>query len=488
MPHLPIRIDGLSLSYPHKTCFDGFSAIIQPASRIALIGDNGSGKTSLLNILAQKLEPTNGTITHPDTLITRDVPQIITSETHANNALSGGQRFNAALSHALADKPDLLLLDEPTNHLDTRNRRGLIKLLQKFAGTVIFASHDPELIRTCGDILWFFEQGQIIPFSGTYDDYLAQRAMERQQIEDEITTLNAEKKRAHTALMKEQKRAAKAKIHGEKCIENRKWAAYSVYGKIQQGIGTTNRRKGAINAAKQDATDRLSQLRMPEIIIPKFNLPARIDPNQTILTITNSQIAYAGQKQKTILQNINLTLGATDRLALTGDNGSGKTTFIRALMCDPAISINAQDWQTPQPENIGYLDQHYATLPQNKTVIESLADLLPHSPHADLRAHLNDFLFRKNEEVNAPINALSGGERARLALAHIAAKPPRLLILDEITNNIDLNTRAHCVQVLRQFPAALIVISHDIAFLKEINMTQYYECKHQSLVKQPVIE
>jgi ATPase subunit of ABC transporter with duplicated ATPase domains len=110
-----------------------------------------------------------------------------------------------------------------------------------------------------------------------------------------------------------------------------------------------------------------------------------------------------------------------------------------------------------------------------KSALEIIADVAPQWDHAVIRRHLNDFLFRKNEEVNTLVKNLSGGERARLSLAQIAANPPKLLILDEITNNLDLETRDHVVQVLRDFPGAMLVVSHDADFLKEIQIKEYYE-------------
>jgi ATPase subunit of ABC transporter with duplicated ATPase domains len=130
--------------------------------------------------------------------------------------------------------------------------------------------------------------------------------------------------------------------------------------------------------------------------------------------------------------------------------------------------IKFGDWNVPNPQNIGHLDQHYGNLNPEKSAVEIISTANPAWSHAQIRQHLNDFLFRKNEEVNAPSKNLSGGERARLSLAKIAAHPPRLLILDEITNNIDLETRDHLTKILRAYPAAMIVISHDDDFLGEI--------------------
>ena len=125
--------------------------------------------------------------------------------------------------------------------------------------------------------------------------------------------------------------------------------------------------------------------------------------------------------------------------------------------------------------DIGYLDQHYGTLNPDKTVLETIADLVTNWSHAEVRRHLNDFLFRKNEEVNCLVSGLSGGEKARLSLAQIAAKTPKLLILDEITNNLDLETKEHVIQVLKSYPCAMIVISHEADFLEQIGVHSHFK-------------
>jgi ATPase subunit of ABC transporter with duplicated ATPase domains len=132
------------------------------------------------------------------------------------------------------------------------------------------------------------------------------------------------------------------------------------------------------------------------------------------------------------------------------------------------------EWAAPNPKDIGYLDQHYKNLDREKSAVEIISEVSPSWSHAEVRKHLNDFLFRKNEEANALVKNLSGGEKARLSLAKIAANPPKLLILDEITNNVDLETRDHIVEVLRDYPAAMVIVSHDELFLYEIGVEKWH--------------
>jgi ATPase subunit of ABC transporter with duplicated ATPase domains len=177
------------------------------------------------------------------------------------------------------------------------------------------------------------------------------------------------------------------------------------------------------------------------------------------------------------LSGITFSLSKGERIAL--ENGSGKSTFIKAILGDESI-YKTGAWYTLKREDIGYLDQHYRTLDPLKSVLETMSEIVPHWSYAEIRNHLNDFLFRKNEEVTAQVNNLSGGEKVRLSLAQIAAKTPQLLVLDEITNNLDLETKSHVIQVLKCYPGALMIVSHEIDFLKEMRVEEVCVAKWRS--------
>ena len=132
------------------------------------------------------------------------------------------------------------------------------------------------------------------------------------------------------------------------------------------------------------------------------------------------------------------------------------------------------DWLVPDEQDIGYLDQHYNQLSVKETVLSTLETIRPDWTHQQIRSHLNDFLFKENSIVYQSVRCLSGGEKARLSLARIAARPPKLLMLDEMTNNLDTTTRNHVIQCLQQYPGPMVVISHDEDFLGQINITDYY--------------
>lgn len=462
MMHTPIQFKNICCSYPYKLCFEQFNETIAYGQRIAVIGQNGSGKSSLLSLLQGLVEPMEGELVIPDDVVMSAVPQVIDEF----ETLSGGQRFNQKLTRALASYPNVLLLDEPTNHLDQKNRQSLMRMLHSFEGTLVVVSHDLALLGLF-DTIWHVQQGRIRVFEGAYADYQRELAREYQAIGQELSSLAREKKEAHQDLMREQLRAKNSRKGGEKKIENRKWPTVSSAVKMGRANDTANRKKSEIAHKRQALTDKLSSLRLPEVIKPKFSLHAA-DSARVLLAISEGSVGY----DTPIVTAINLSLVSAERMALCGDNGSGKSTLLRAILGDQEVRRTGS-WQVLARESIGYLDQHYGDLGSQKTVLEHLQDQVPW-PHAELRKHLNDFLFRKNEEVNASVSTLSGGEKARLSLALIAAKLPKLLILDEITNNLDLETRAHVIQVLREYPGAMMVVSHDADFLEAIGISAYH--------------
>ncbi|MDR1435081.1 MAG: ATP-binding cassette domain-containing protein [Puniceicoccales bacterium] len=438
-----IKIENLNLSFPHKVCFEHFSATVTGGERIAIMGRNGSGKSSLLEMIAEE----NANIGY--------VPQIIEDF----NSLSGGEKFNKILSQALAMNPGALLLDEPTNHLDSANRKGLLRMLQSYGGILIIATHDREILRHYVDTIWHIDGGKINIFHGKYDDYVTEIGINRAAIERQIEALNGQKKSTHEHLMKERERIAKSKASGQKKVAHRKWIKAVGNMKANGAEKSQGSKLKAIDSKKQELAEQLENLKLPEIIVPKFSISAEDMGHKMLISIRRASVGYL---KKIVLSDINLSVMSGERVAIVGNNGSGKTTLVRGILNDPNV-IKSGEWDVIAADQIGYLDQFYGTLDLEKTAFQLIPD----------RKCLNEFLFRKNEEVNNRVKNMSGGEKARLSLALISAKTPKLLILDEITNNIDLETKDHVVQVLKAYPGALLIISHDSDFLNEIGIDKY---------------
>lgn len=471
----PVLLKNISFYFDDRSLFEDFSTIIYPGSRIAIIGRNGSGKSCLLKILKRELFCESGKVEFPKDLSVGYIEQTVGDF----ETLSGGQRFNKRLSEVLAKDPDLLLLDEPTNHLDESNRKSLMRMLNNYHGTVIVVSHDKELLRNCIDILWNIEDQKISEFAGYYDDFIREKKKKKEELQKELSLLNNDKKQMHSNLMKEQKRAKASHAKGKKSIDQNKWPTIVSHAKARRAQETSGKKKKQIDNKKQDLLDQISDLGLPETISPTFSLDSQVTSSGTLLTIHDGELGYT--KDKVILSKVSLTLMPKERIAICGDNGSGKSALLKAILEVDGMHKKGS-WHGPKKENIGYLDQHYSLLQDDQTVLDHLKAAVPEWEERVIRRHLSDFLFRKNDEVHKKAEKLSGGERARLTLCLIAAKPKQLLILDEVTNNLDLETKEHVTEVLQNYPGAIIAVSHEKDFLKEIGIEGYYKIANGEMV------
>lgn len=475
--HQPILIDSLIIGFGNKECINKpFNNMVYYGEKIGIIGRNGSGKSSLIKVLAGLDASYDGDIIVPHDVVSGYIPQLIINN---DSQLSGGERFNQQFSQILSLHPNLLLLDEPTNHLDRHNRDALFRLLNHYHGTLIAITHDVELLNFV-DTIWHVANGSVTVFNGSYSEYILKQKQEWNNLTNTVKQLNYEKRQAHQQLMREQQRTSHSHRHGEKCIKERKWATIKSATKMGRGVTLAGKNNKRIEKNKQNAVVSLQELYVPEVIVPNFNLETqRLNASKTILNIENGAISYQTNNIP-ILTNINLQIGATEKVALLGINGCGKSTLIKAILDDSSINKLGSWWCTCI-NDIGYIDQHYSGLDNESTSVELLQQLMPNWSHAEIRNHLNTFLLRKNQEVNLAVKYLSGGEKVRLNLALIAAHPPKLLILDEITNNIDLETKEHLIQVLCEYPGSMILICHDQNFVDSIAIDSYYVIENTQL-------
>lgn len=465
---MSITLNNISLYFNDKTCFEDFSTAIQPGSKILIIGNNGAGKSTLLDIIQGVKSPSAGKVSYKGSVTFGYVPQTVTDYPD----LSGGQRFNKALSQALSNQPDVLLLDEPTNHLDATNKKSLIKMLKSFRGALVIVSHDPDVMQLDFDEIWHIAQGAVTVFKGDYNSYQALSAQKEQQLIMQRERLHKEKRILAKAKQKEQERAAASKA------ANKDERDKTLLGAMKERGSHTAGKKGK-KFAEIDETIRagLDESFVHKKIAASFSLNAqKLSSARAVISVIDGTCGY----EKPILQHISLQVGPTEHIALLGDNGSGKSTLLKALLRAPSVVTSGQ-WVMPPKSEIGYLDQHYATLQPQETVIQALQRVAPEKNDHDIRLLLHSFLFIKPEQWNKKVAYLSGGEKARLSLAQIAAADYYLLLLDEITNNVDLDTKAHIIEVLKEYPGAMIVVSHDQSFLDAIAIDRTYIVEDSTL-------
>lgn len=468
MSHNPIIINNLAIIINDKTCFEDFSTHIYSDKHILIMGNNGTGKSTLLKMIQNIIQPTQGAVIAPKGIVFGYVSQTINNY----EQLSGGQRFNRELSRVLSLHPDILLLDEPTNHLDLKNRRSLIGMLQRWNNTLLVVSHDPEILNLKFDEIWHIEHERVLIFKGDYAAYLIEHGQKQKSLVHQREQLKKEKRQLQKMVQLEHKRSNQSKMVNKNETDRVLLGAMK-----ERGSQTVGKNLKKLSKIQETIDHQMIDNFVHKKIEPKFNLNARIvSSGKSIVSIIDGSCGYS----QSVLSNINMQLVGSSRIALIGDNGSGKSTFIKALLNNPEIRIAGQ-WQIPERSNIGYLDQHYSNLNSDLTVQETIQVVVPDWDDLAIRKHLNDFLFSSQKEVFNKVGHLSGGEKARLSLAQIAAFNPYLLLLDEITNNIDLQTREHVTEVLSLYPGSMIIVSHDLEFLKALQVMDYYKAENNTL-------
>lgn len=464
-----IQIKNLTYSFDSNVLFQDFSAQINAHDRIAIIGKNGSGKSTLLKCLLSLNKAESGAIIFHDMKVS-----YIEQNVEEFSELSGAQRFNKRFSQAISKNPDMLFLDEPTNHLDKDNRKNLFNFFKHSKVGLVVATHDLDLIRQF-NIFWHIYNGKVHVFKGNYYDYMNILNEEKNSLQSEKSRLSNEQKIKHKKYIQ-----AEEKIAQSKNIGLNKLKKGSVSNMQADFIGHKAQKSQAkildvSNKRKEELQDRLNNLYIPKEIKYKFDISHQYSNTHTLLEIQNANIGYFN---KQILFNINLSICAKDRIRIIGSNGAGKSTFFKGLMNDASIIRNGE-WKYAYGvfENIAYFDQHYSELNTDLTVLDYILQFAKHYDSAQIYDHLNTFLFQK-ELVHTKTVNLSCGQKARLLLAKIGLTNPSILILDEVSNNLDIETKAHIVEVLKNYQGALLVISHEENFSQDLSLDKEIDVKH----------
>lgn len=345
-------------------------------------------------------------------------------------SLSGGQRTRLALAKLLLSKPDLLILDEPTNHLDIETLSWLENYLKGYDGAILIVSHDRYFLDQVVSIVYEVSRHKVSRYVGNYSAYLDEKAKNYERDMKTFERQMDEKAKLEAFIQKNIARASTTKM-------------------------AQSRRKQLERTEWMDAPDGTEKS-------ASFGFTIERQTGNDVLTIDDLAIGYPG---KEISKNITMRVYREDRLALVGPNGVGKSTLLKTVVKD----LDAFHGTVRYGSNvqIGYYDQEQAKLNSNKTVLQELWDEWPLLNEKDIRSTLGQFLF-SGDDVSKIVNSLSGGEKARLALAKLMMQKANVLILDEPTNHLDLDSKEVLENALIDYPGTLLFVSHDRYFINRI--------------------
>ena len=473
---------------------------IEPGERIALIGRNGAGKSTLMKLLAGELQADDGEIRREsgvrvarleqevppgasgtvfdvvadglgelghwlaeyhhlshaepfdgdaladvqtkieaangwglDQRVTETLDRLGLDGEAAFSGLSGGMKRRVLLARALVSAPDLLLLDEPTNHLDIEAIDWLEQFLKSWQGALLFVTHDRRFLRSLATRIVEIDRGQVTSWPGDWDNYVRRRE-ER---------LNAEA----------QENARFDKLLAQEEV----WIRQGIKARRTRDEGRVRRLK-AMRNERQARRDTVGNVRM--------DFAQAESSGRKVIEAKEVSFDYGG---KPLLRDLSTTIFRGDRIGLIGPNGSGKTTLLKTLLGD--LKPSAGEVREGSKLQVAYFDQYRATLREDWNAIENVAEgresVTINGRQKHIIGYLQDFLFTP-ERARAPITRLSGGERNRLLLAKLFAQPSNLLVMDEPTNDLDVETLELLEELLGDYPGTLLLVSHDRDFLDNV--------------------
>ena len=497
-------LDNVSLAYGHVPLLDRVALSLDAGEKVALIGRNGTGKSSLLKVLAGAAAPDDGQVwRQPGLRISwvEQEPQLgagqsvfevaaeglgevrrlladydaaahaveagdtdalgnlerlstqldamdgwrlksrvdgvltrlgLTAETSVS-ALSGGQRKRLALARALVAEPELLLLDEPTNHLDVSSIEWLEELLRGFAGAVLFVTHDRVFLDRVADRIVELDRGRLTDFPGSFAAY---RNRKEQQLAEEST----QQEKFDRVLAQEEA-----------------WIRRGVEARRTRDEGRVRR----LEQLRRERAARRDRLGSVGLAVEEGERSGRL-----VAELTHVTKAFDG---KAVVRDLSCRILRGDKVGLIGPNAAGKTTLIRLILGDLAPDAGRVRLGTKLA--IAYFDQFRAQLDDEASVFETVGQGSDYIEVAGTRKHvmsyLGEFLFPP-ERVRSPVKSLSGGERNRLLLARLFAKSANVLVLDEPTNDLDLESLELLEGLLQEYTGTVLLVSHDRAFLDNV--------------------
>jgi ATP-binding cassette subfamily F protein 3 len=402
--------------------------------------------------------------------------------------LSGGQKTRALLARLLLERPDLLILDEPTNHLDVEAVEWLEHTLRNWDGALLVVSHDRYFLDNVVNTIWEMSRAGIDSYRGNYSAYLRQRQerweryqavfeAEKENLEKEIDYIKRNIARASTngmavgRLRRLSRRLDAIEVHGIAALQNMSWAETGVSNRGPMGVAEAER--------------KIRELTGPSGRPPRLNLRLNTAQRGGEIVLRTNDV-FVGYPDTPLFTADDIVLNRGECAAIIGPNGAGKTTFLRTLLGQ--LDALGGKIQLGHNLKIGYFAQAHDGLNPDNQVIEELMRHKPTMKISEARSYLAPYLFR-GDDAFKPVSALSGGERARLALAILSLDGANLLLLDEPTNHLDIPTQEVLQESLEAFEGTILLVSHD-RYLVDKLATQVWELHdgHLHVFKMPYSE
>jgi ATPase subunit of ABC transporter with duplicated ATPase domains len=498
-----------------RTLFRGISAGINQGDKVALIGANGVGKSTLLKILVDQIQPSFGSVISHGSVyylpqistihrenrdrtvlnflssITDewwDVTNILESQLSTTldlslpvGSLSGGEITKLFLAMGLCQNPEVLLLDEPTNHMDFCALESLKTFLNNFSGAFVIVSHKPFFLDQVVNKTWDLTASGIKVYGGNYSLYREQKEADIQATLRNREAAKKELKRAKDAATKEQQRADRSRREGRLQAQDRSMGRAERGGFAEMASASAGKASTKHQVAVAKANQKIEELKIRKNKVTNIRLEEGSSKRgKNLIDIQGANLRVGNA---CLVEDIQFHLYYGDRVTISGANGAGKSSFVKAILNnikDDSICFESGEISVSPGMKIVYLDQNYELLDREKTIIENMQQANSSLDYQVLRQQLGNFLFF-NDEVHKSVAMLSGGELARLTLAIVGICEIDLLVLDEPTNNLDIETVEQIIEALEEYSGALLVISHDLEFLGRIKIMKAFNLKNKAL-------
>jgi len=512
MKELRVYLKDVSFKVPFGDfVFKDVNIVAHHGDKIALIGRNGTGKTTLLKMITKDILPTKGRVetygkieylpqVHFDLEKDKDVyifieevyehwwEVIAFAESHFGlvvdpnkkmGTLSGGELMKVYLSRYLIKSPDILLLDEPTNHIDVQSLAVLSDLLKKFDGTVICATHDTFFINQFASRVLELEDGTIHAFGGNYDFYQSMRLTLDNAHEKDVFAVRQKVGQLKRAVKKEDNRSYKIQENAKKHINDRSMARIQIGYFKEKSQKATNRITKILIDRKDRVQEKLEGMvrNRPQPVEFMFK---RVDESQDNIIQIKKGVLSVGER--ILLQDIEFSIRRGQKVAILGANGTGKTVFLREISGLKPKNISFTGEIERKDARIEYIGQDFSKFaggPDGKDAdIMSVLNAETTNAYKNLVGQLNLSRF----DVYRAIDSFSGGELTKLSLLDLSHESVDLLVLDEPTNHLDIPSQNSLVSALNAFTGGLLVTSHKLGFIASLALDQIYVIRDRHLV------